>query len=139
MGQEEEGGSDIVTGIDNKVEVIDIVTDIENEVEVTDIVTDIVDDIDHTVTVEEKEEIPCIPIISETVSKGKTEDVLHNRMNDETDLLLTDGPAQQVDLLTSELEEPAASSGEVENIPGRAGEIQTRKYFYQVIVLQTLT
>ena len=132
MGQEEEGGSDIitdsvadiVTDINNEVEVIDIVTDIENEVEVTDIVTDIVDDIDHTVTVEEKEEIPCCPIISETVSKGKTEDVLQNPMNDETDLLLTDGQAQQV-----ELEEPAASSGEVENITGQAGEIQTRKYY----------
>ena len=99
---------------------------IDNEVEVPDIVTVIVDDIDHTVTVEEKEEI-----ISETVSKGKTEDVLQNRMNDET--------AQQVDLLASEVEEPAASSGEMEDIPGRAGEIQTRKYFNQEIVLQTLT
>ena len=117
-----------VTDIDNEVEVIDIVTvpdtdsivtvnisdnivtvaDTDNEVEATDIVT-----------VNEKEEIPPCPVISEAA--------LQNGLNDDMDLLLslttTDEipRAQQVDLLTSELEEPAARSNDVENI-GRAGE-----------------
>jgi len=138
--QNEGEAADINTDIDNTVEVTNIVTDIDNEVEVTDIVTDtgnevevidtdievtdIVTDFDNevgatetVVTVKENEEFPSCPIISETVIEVKTE------RNDDIDLLLTESPvtddeipqAQQSDLLTSELEEPAARS-EVENI-----------------------
>merc|ERR1711953_522129 len=125
--------TNIVTDIDNEVEVTDIVTDTGNEVEVidtdievTDIVTDFDDEVGATetvVTVKEDEEIPSCPIISETVIEVKTEDVQQIGRNDDIDLLLTESPvtddeipkAQQSDLLTSELEEPAARS-EVENI-----------------------
>lgn len=156
--QNEGEAADINTDIDNTVEVTNIVTDIDNEVEVTDIVTDtgnevevidtdievtdIVTDFDNevgatetVVTVKENEEFPSCPIISETVIEVKTE------RNDDIDLLLTESPvtddeipqAQQSDLLTSELEEPAARS-EVENI-GLSGEIQTHKYFDQDFIL----
>merc|ERR1711953_300949 len=138
--QNEGEAADINTDTDNTVEVTNIVTDIDNEVEVTDIVsdtgnevevidtdievTDIVTDFDNevgatetVVTVKENEKFPSCPIISETVIEVKTE------RNDDIDLLLTESPvtddeipqAQQSDLLTSELEEPAARS-EVENI-----------------------
>merc|ERR1711953_1341407 len=125
--QNEGEAADINTDIDNTVIVTNIVTDIDNEVEVTDTdieVTDIVTDFDNevgatetVVTVKENEEFPSCPIISETVIEVKTE------RNDDIDLLLTESPvtddeipqAQQSDLLTSELEEPAARS-EVENI-----------------------
>ena len=143
--QNEGEAADINSDIDNTVEVTNIVTDIDNEVEVidTDIeVTDIVTDFDNevgatetVVTVKENEEFPSCPIISETVIEVKTE------RNDDIDLLLTETPvtddeipqAQQSDLLTSELEEPAARS-EVENI-GLSGEIQTHKYFDQDFIL----
>ena len=144
--QNEGEAADINSDIDNTVEVTNIVTDIDNEVEVidTDIeVTDIVTDFDNevgatetVVTVKENEEFPSCPIISETVIEVKTE-----RNDDIIDLLLTESPvtddeipqAQQSDLLTSELEEPAARS-EVENI-GLSGEIQTHKYFDQDFIL----
>ena len=156
--QNEGEAADINTDIDNTVEVTNIVTDIDNEVEVTDIVTDtgnevevidtdievtdIVTDFDNevgatetVVTVKENEEFPSCPIISETVIEVKTE------RNDDIDLLLTESQvtddeipqAQQSDLLTSELEEPAARS-EVENI-GLSGEIKTQKYFDQDFIL----
>ena len=143
--QNEGEAADINTDTDNTVEVMNIVTDTGNEVEVidTDIeVTDIVTDFDNevgatetVVTVKENEEFPSCPIISETVIEVKTE------RNDDIDLLLTESPvtddeipqAQQSDLLTSELEEPAARS-EVENI-GLSGEIQTHKYFDQDFIL----
>merc|ERR1711953_1490150 len=131
--QNEGEAADINTDTDNTVEVTNIVTDTGNEVEVidTDIeVTDIVTDFDNevgatetVVTVKENEKFPSCPIISETVIEVKTEDVHQIGRNDDIDLLLTETPvtddeipqAQQSDLLTSELEEPAARS-EVENI-----------------------
>jgi len=83
----------------------------------------VTNDIDDSVAVTENEEIPPCPIISET-SKDKTDAALHNGLNDEIDPLLTDSAAshdempqaQEVDLLTSEPEEPVVRSSDVENI-----------------------
>merc|ERR1711953_562204 len=119
-GQEKETTTDIVADFQNEGEAADINIDTANTVEVTNIVTDTGNEVGATetvVTVKENEEFPSCPIISETVIEVKTE------RNDDIDLLLTESPvtddeipqAQQSDLLTSELEEPAARS-EVENI-----------------------
>jgi len=113
--------ADMVTLNDDEKDIIDItVTDIDNEVEVTDILTTIDNEVEvaDIESVNDNEEIPSCPIISETVSKGKTEDGLQNGMN-EKDLVLSydEIPQEQpVDLLTSELEDPAARSNDVENL-----------------------
>ena len=130
--------TDIVTNIDNEGEVADvnnIVTVHENEVEVTNNIvtaTDIDNEVEATdiVTVNKKEETPPCPVISEAA--------LPNGQNDEMDLLLSEGAAcheeipqpQEVDLLTSEPEEPVARSSDVENIGG-SGENRTSKYLHQ--------
>jgi len=133
-----EAVTDIVTGIDKEVDVSDIVTDIDNivtindkkkeitvtidndnELELTDIVTiDNKGEEDEVLTVNDNEKIPSCPIISETASTGKTEDGLQNEMNDK-DIVSSDDEISQdqpLDLLTSELEEAAARSSDVEAI-----------------------
>ena len=142
-GQEEEAVTDIVSDIDNEVEDGDIVTEVtvnenENDQGVTDIITvaDIdneeeVTNIDNELTAtnivtgdtDDVLEIPLCPIVSETVRQGKTEAALQNGLNDEADLLLTDGAAchdeipqaQEDGLLTSEPEVNIGRSGETQN------------------------
>ena len=79
-------------------------------------------------------------------SQGKTEAALQNGLNDEIDLLLTDSPAchdeipqaPQVDLLTSEPEEPAVRSSDVENIGQSGGKTEQANTFTRIL-FQTLT
>ena len=122
----------IVTIYDKKEE-ITVTTDIDNEVELTDIVTiDNEGEEDDVLIVNDNEKTPSCPILSETASKGKTEDGLQNGMNDKDIVSYDDEISQDqpLDLLTSELEEAAARSSDMEAI-GRSEKKRRCEYFYQ--------